>query len=258
MGVRDEQLGALGGTELGAERPGPLGRERRPGGRGQQAAGTDHEAVDLRAADPGADQVRAGRVEQHVAGRRGVGQRDGRPGQRPQPAAGQAKAAVVAPAGAGVGHVHEAAADGDAHRLRPARCSDAGLPEPAVGRDREHRDLVAARVGGEQVATVVGDLDPALGPDRGTGAAAAGLERRAGGGRQRAVGVSVEHRDRIERGSVVVDVDVADGGGGGRRGSHRQGGEGGEGRARPDACEHAHGGFLSLVAPHAYTRATTA
>ena len=87
------------------------------------------------------------------AGRGTGGQRDGRPGDRMQLAEeAEPEAGVVAAAGTGVGHVHQVAVDGDADRQETAGGDHATghEAERAVAVDPQHRDLVAARVNGEQ------------------------------------------------------------------------------------------------------------
>ena len=114
-------LGLVGRNSL-PNGPRPWARNGDPGAAVRRPPGTDGEAVDLGGSDPGADELAAGAVEQHVAGLGCVGQRHGRAGDRGQAAAAaQPEAGVVAAAGAGVGHVHQAAVDGDADRQRAAR-----------------------------------------------------------------------------------------------------------------------------------------
>ena len=66
----------------------------------------------------------------------------------------------------------------------------------------------------------------------------AGDERRAGDRRQRPVRVAVEGGDRVHAGRVVVDVDVPDDVGSGRRASGRA--DGAHGRDREQECETSH------------------
>ena len=83
----------------------------------------------------------------------------------------------------------------------------------AVTLDPQDRDLVAAGISGEQVTAVAGFLQRPLSTDSGPGPGATGGERGAGDRREPPVGVAVKAGDRVGRGGVVVDIDVADDGG---------------------------------------------
>ena len=72
MGIDDVELLGVRRSEGAAERPGGLSGERRSRSWDQPTVGADREAIDKRGtvirADPGADQVRAGRVKEDGAG----------------------------------------------------------------------------------------------------------------------------------------------------------------------------------------------
>jgi hypothetical protein len=72
---------------------------------------------------------------------------------------------------------------GDAHRLHAALGEQTALhrPEGAVGLDAQHRDLVAARIDGEQKPPIVGYLERPLRADGcpRSGATSRGRENRA-------------------------------------------------------------------------------
>jgi hypothetical protein len=104
-------------------------------------------------------------VEENVPWLRAVRQRQRGPSERPQAATSvQGESGVVGAVRAGVGHVHEAVVLGDAHRLDAVRGDDPVADELKcpVALDPEDRDLVAARVHREHIASVTGDLDSAL------------------------------------------------------------------------------------------------
>ena len=183
VGVRDEQLARIGGTELAAERPRTLRGERRAGRGCQAAVATDAEAVDQRAADSRADEVCAGGVEQHITGLCIVGECHRGAGKRPQPtAAAQGEARVVRAARAGVGHIDETIVLGDADGSCPARRHHAMRDrlQRAVVLDPQDRDLVASCIGRNYVAAVACHLDGALRRQPRSGACAARVERRPG------------------------------------------------------------------------------
>ena len=238
--VGHEQLVAVGRREAAAERPDPLRGERRARGGREPAIAPDAEPVEVRRpgvrTDPGADEPAAIRADQDVTGQRVVRQVEGRSADVAEVAAGvEPEPGVVAAARAPVGHVDEAAVDGDAHRARAMRCLDLDELEPAVRLDPEDGDLVRGRIRGEQVATVGAPLETARRAVRSAGAGTARVERRPGDRRQRPVGVAIERGDRVVAAAVVVDVDMADGRRTrGRRGADRQGrGDGGDAPARP-------------------------
>ena len=191
----------------------------------------------------------AGTVEQHIARLGAVGQREGRPGDRVQAAVGtEPEAGVVAAAVTGVGHVHQVTGDRDADRQDAAGGDDAVAYEleGAVGPDPQHRDLVAAGIGGDKEPAIGRQLQRALRGQPG----AAGRERGPGPWGQRAVRVPVKRPDRVDPCRVVVDIDVPDhrgsigrGGGGGGCGDrygcgHRQAEDQ---RTRPAAVQEARG-----------------
>jgi hypothetical protein len=74
------------------------------------------------------------------------------------------EARVVAATVAGVGHVHEVVVHSDADRLDSAGSDEPGgeLPERPIGPDPQHRDLVAAGIDRQQVATVLTHLEGSL------------------------------------------------------------------------------------------------
>ena len=121
--VTDEQLRGVGGRELGAELAQALPGEGRALGGGQAAIGQHREAVDLRGAGAGADEVVAGGVEEHVAQAGAIGDGDRRVRDRDQLADGiQPEAGVAAAASAGVRDVDQAGpGDRDAYRRDAAR-----------------------------------------------------------------------------------------------------------------------------------------
>ena len=102
--------------------------------------------------------------------------------------------------------------------------------EGAIGTDPQHRDLVAARINGDQEPAVRRELQRALRGQPGAGPGPAGRERRPGLGGQRAISVAVKRPDRVGRFGVVVDVDVPDHRG---RTVRRRSGGGRGNRARP-------------------------
>ena len=127
--------------------------------------------------------------------------------QRVEPEAG-----VVAAAVAGVRDVDQVAVR-SAMLTGSMPPDDTGEPTSVgtpLGDEPQHGDLVAAGIGDEQVAPVGRALDRALRPEAAAEAGATGRERRAGGRRQRAVGVAVERRDRVGDRRIVVDVGVTD------------------------------------------------
>ncbi len=122
------------------------------------------------------------------------------------------EAGVVAVAGPGVGHVYQVTVDRDAVGQRAAGGDHTAghEAEGAIGTGPQHRDLVAARINGDQEPAVRRELQCALRGQPGAGPGPAGRERRPGLGGQRAISVAVKRPDRVGRFGVVVDVDMPD------------------------------------------------
>ena len=173
------------------ERPRRLSGEWRSRGRGEPPVPAHVKAVDEERAGVGGshldpDQAGPGRVEQDVARVCRARQGNRRARQRRQmPAGVEGEARVVAPRACGlvafVGDVDEVAVGRDAHGLDPAGTDRAALSqgEHSVGSDAQHRDLIAARVSGEQIAPVAAKLQRTLRANDRPRALAAGRERRA-------------------------------------------------------------------------------
>ena len=214
VGVGDEQLERVGRAELAAEGPRPWaakGETREPAVK--QPARSRRRSFRSGRCRSVADQCGADRVEQHVVGLRPCGQGHCRAGQGLELAPGESvnpvKFGPTAPELAtytespctamltGVGPSEETTPPGTSWRL-PSQ------PHP------QYRDLVAARIYGEQVAAVAAELERSLGGQPRTGPGPAGREGRPRHGCEGPVGVAVKRPDRVGPRGVVVEVDVPD------------------------------------------------
>jgi hypothetical protein len=261
MRVGDEELAGPSRTELTAEGAGALRGERGAGCGGQPSSIADHEAVNVPgagvcSADLCPDEMGAVGAEEHVAGIGCIRERHrGAPERDELAARVEREAGVVGAcsAVARVGDIDQVARDGDADRLDAVRREWASVhrTQSATVADAQHRDLVAAGVDGEQVASVAGHLECALRPNTLSGPRAARDEGRAVHGHQTPVGEPVEGADRVRSHGVVVHIDVSHHVGMPRSGRRGGCGQGCRERCRQSQHEQANGGGDARTQMHA-------